>query len=219
MSKQKVEGSSKVVFSLKNDSQKEVLKSIKTKDVSIIYGPAGSGKTFVPVAFGLQELLKGHYDRIVFTRPCVEAYGESLGFLPGDFNEKISPYMMPIFDIMKQFIDKKVIQDLISKEQIATIPLAFQRGISFNNSFVLLDEAQNTIPEQFRMFLTRMGENCKVVITGDPTQNDIEGINGLEDAITRLEGIEQIGIVQMMHDDIVRNPLIKIIDQKYLQER
>ena len=207
------------VLSAKNDSQKDVIRTIKSKEISIIYGPPGCGKTHIPVVYALQELARKKYDRIILTRPCVEAYGENLGFLPGDFNEKISPYMLPIFDILGRLLDKKVIQNLVNENKILTLPLAFQRGITFSDAFVIADEFQNTIPEQVRMFLTRMGENCKIVITGDPAQNDIRGRNGLVDAIERFSDTEEIGIVQMHHKDIVRNALVQMIDQKYADDK
>ena len=174
--------------------------------------------THLPVVYALQQLLRGVYQRIIFTRPCVEAYGENLGFLPGDFNEKIGPYMMPIFDILCRVMDKRDIQALIESGVIQTIPLAYQRGITFNDAFVVADEFQNTIPEQVRMFLTRMGENCKIVITGDPSQNDIRGINGLDDALQRFSDSDKIKIIRTSHADIVRNPLVEYIDKKYMDK-
>jgi phosphate starvation-inducible PhoH-like protein len=209
------EPSCPVVLSARNEAQKEVIRAIKDYPVVIISGPAGTGKTHIPVIYALQQLLRGNISRIVFTRPCVEAYGENLGYLPGDFNEKIAPYMMPVFDILCRAIDRKQVQMLIDGNAIQTIPLAFQRGITFNDCFVIADEFQNTIPQQFRMFLTRMGENCKMVITGDPSQNDISGRNGLVDAIERFKDVDQFKIIEMNEKDIVRNPLIEVVERKY----
>ena len=204
-----------VILSARNESQKEVLRAIREYAITIIAGPAGTGKTHLPVVYALQQLLRGTYQRIIFTRPCVEAYGENLGFLPGDFNDKIAPYMMPIFDILCRSIDKREVQMLIESGSIQTIPLAYQRGITFNDAIVIGDEFQNTIPQQLRMFLTRMGENCKIIVAGDPTQNDIDGRNGLSDALVRFQNCEQIKIIRMTHADIVRNPLVEMIDRKY----
>lgn len=205
-----------IVLTAKNESQKSILKSIKDNTLTIISGPPGSGKTHIPVVYGLQQVLRGNYSRLIFTRPCVEAYGENLGFLPGDFNDKIAPYMIAIFDILTRVYDKKKIEALFSAGVIQTIPLAFQRGITFQDAFVVGDEFQNTIPQQVRMFLTRMGENCKIVITGDPAQTDINGTNGLVDVMSRLENShEDISIIHMNYEDVVRHPLVEFIDRKY----
>ena len=204
-----------IYFKAKNNKQKELFRNITNHSVTIFHGPAGTAKTHISVVYGMQELLKGNYERIVLTRPCVEAYGENLGFLPGDFNEKIAPYMMPLFDIMANYISYDAINEMIRKNKIQTIPLAFQRGITFNNSYVIADEFQNTAPDQVRMFLTRMGENCKIVMTGDLSQNDINGVNGLQDAIDRLQDIDEISIVETFDEDVVRHPLVKQIDNRY----
>ena len=163
--------------------------------------------------------MEGKYDKMIFTRPCVEANGENLGFLPGDLNEKIHPYMFPIFDFLSDHLSLKQIEWHIKAGSIMTLPLAFQRGVTFCNSFVLLDEGQNTTPEQIRMFLTRIGKNCKVVITGDPLQTDIKNKNGLVDACERLEGIKDIGIVVMSKEDIMRNPIVAEIEERYLDKK
>lgn len=204
-----------VIISARTENQKKLLKSIKENTITIVSGYPGSGKTLLAVVSGLREFLIGNYEKMIFTRPCVEANGESLGFLPGDLNEKIHPYMIPIFDFMSDYLDTQEIESLISRGQIVTLPLAFQRGCTFKNSFVLLDEGQNTRPEQVRMFLTRIGENCKVVITGDPHQSDIKGKNGLVDAIERLEGVSSLGIVYFGKEDILRNPIVAEIEERY----
>ena len=209
------ESANVIKFVPRNEKQRQIMDAIKTHDVTFIYGPAGAGKTHVPVVYAMQQLLKGSTKKIVFTRPCVEAYGENLGFLPGDFNDKIAPYMIAIFDILTRLMDRKTVQALIDEGAIQTIPLAFQRGITFNDTIVVADEFQNTIPQQVRMFLTRMGENCKMIVTGDISQNDIHGRNGLEDAIERFADIPEIALVETFHVDIVRNPLIEKIDKKY----
>ena len=204
-----------VVISAKTENQKKLLKSIKENIVTIVSGYPGSGKTLLAVVSGLREFMMGKYEKMIFTRPCVEANGESLGFLPGDLNEKIHPYMIPIFDFLSEYLTVQEIDYLVSSQKIITLPLAFQRGCTFKNSFVILDEGQNTKPDQIRMFLTRIGENCKIVITGDPYQSDIKGKNGLMDSITRLEGVNNLGIVYFGKEDILRNPIVAEIEERY----
>jgi phosphate starvation-inducible PhoH-like protein len=205
----------RITVTAKSENQKELLKSIKENLVTIVAGPPGSGKTMLAVVSGLREFIMGKYDKMIFTRPCVEANGENLGFLPGDLNEKIHPYMYPIFDFLSDYLSTKQIEGYIKSESIQTLPLAFQRGMTFRNAFVLLDEGQNTTPEQIRMFLTRIGANCKVVITGDPLQTDIKSKNGLVDACERLEGVNGLGIVTLSKEDIVRNPIVAEIESRY----
>lgn len=204
-----------VILEARTDEQRTAIKIIKRSAVSILYGPAGTGKTHLPVVLGLQELFKGQCERLIFTRPCVEAYGEKLGFLPGDFNEKISPYMMPIFDVLKKHMNQRAIESYFREGIIQTVPLAFQRGLTFDNAFVVLDEAQNTVPEQIHMFLTRMGQSCRVVMTGDPAQSDIRGRNGLVDAIERIGDVEDVGVVYLSHNSIVRHHLVELFDKRY----
>lgn len=204
-----------VFITAKSENQKLLLKSIKENTITIVAGPPGSGKTMISVISGLREFIMGHYDKMIFTRPCVEANGENLGFLPGDLNEKIHPYMIPIMDFLSDFLNQAKIEALVKSGDFVTLPLAFQRGITFRNSIVILDEAQNTKPEQIRMFLTRIGENCKVIITGDPNQSDIKQKNGLVDALERLEGVSSLGIVRFGKEDIVRNPIIEEIEKRY----
>lgn len=199
----------------KTPNQKIFLQSIKNNLVTIVQGPPGTGKTMLAVITGLREFMMGKYQKMIFTRPCVEANGENLGFLPGDLNDKIHPYMYPIFDFLSDFLTTKQIEGYLKSESMLTFPLAFQRGSTFRNSFVLLDEAQNTVPEQIRMFLTRIGENCKVVITGDPFQTDIKTKNGLVDACERLKGVEGLGIVEFTEKDILRNPIVAEIEKRY----
>jgi len=205
----------RVSVTARSPHQKELLKSIKENLVTIVSGPPGSGKTMLSVVSGLREFIMGKYKKMIFTRPCVEAAGENLGFLPGDLHEKIHPYMYPIFDFLSDYLTPKQIEAYLKSEDILTLPLAFQRGMTFRNSFVLLDEAQNTRPEQIRMFLTRIGENCKVVITGDPLQSDIREKNGLIDAVERLRGVQNLGVVEFSKEDILRNPIVADIEERY----
>jgi phosphate starvation-inducible PhoH-like protein len=205
----------KVTLSAKTENQKQLFKSIKHNVITIATGPPGTGKTLISVVSALKSLIDCKYGKIIFTRPCIEADGENLGFLPGDLNEKISPYMMPIFDFLSGYLDKVQIEKMILNGNIMTIPLAFMRGITFENSFVLLDECQNTTPKQMKMVLTRIGENSQVVMTGDPNQSDIKGTNGLVDIVTRLDNVPDIGIVRFTEEDIVRHGIVKIIEKRY----
>lgn len=209
----------RVSVTARTENQKLLLKSIKENLVTIVSGPPGSGKTLLAVVSGLREFIMGKYDKMIFTRPCVEANGENLGFIPGDLNEKIHPYMYPIFDFLSDFLTIKQIEDYIKYGSIMTLPLAFMRGFTFKNSFVLLDEGQNTNPDQIKMFLTRIGENCKVVITGDPYQSDIKEKNGLIDACERLEGVKDLKIIRFTEDDIIRNPIVAEVEKRYSGEK
>lgn len=204
-----------IIITAKSENQKLLLRSIKENLITIVAGPAGSGKTMLSVVSGLREFAMGHYKKMIFTRPCVEANGENLGFLPGDLNEKIYPYMYPIFDFLSDYLTPQKIEYYVKTEEFVTLPLAFMRGVTFRNAFVILDEGQNTKPEQIRMFLTRIGENCKVVITGDPNQSDIRQKNGLVDAIERLQGVKGLGVINFTKEDILRNPVIEDIESRY----
>lgn len=201
----------------KNNSQKQALKFMKEKDFSIITGIAGSGKSFLSSSWALNEIIKGKYKNIIITRPCVEANGEKLGFLPGDFSEKIAPYMIPVFNCFTEYISHAQLQKLIDDKVIITLPLAFMRGCSFKDSIIIADEMQNTIPDQVRMLLTRKGSNSKVILNGDLNQSDIRCRNGLEDACERLEGIEKIGIIHL--EEPIRDPIITKIEERYKKNK
>lgn len=209
----------------KNEEQKIMMRTIGMNTITFVKGAPGTGKTLLSVNFALQQFLKGKFSSIVFTRPIVEAAGERLGFLPGDMCEKINPYMLPIFDSMMDLIPIEVINKLMAKHgnikdsPIRVLPLAFMRGATFKNAFVICDESQNTSPDQMRMLLTRLGENSKMIICGDVEQSDIHTKNGLEDAFEILQGIENIGFVTLTHEAIVRDPIVKAIDIRYAEKK
>jgi len=202
------------------EEQKAALRAIHNNIITFIHGPAGSGKTWLAVAYGVMELLKDRYERMVLTRPCVEAMGERLGFLPGDPDDKIAPYMVPIFDILSRRLSIKEINKLLNEGKISTLPLAFHRGVTFTNAYVVGDEFQNTLVQQMRMFLTRIGSGSKMVITGDVTQSDVNHgkIDGLSDAIERFQGVKDIGVVGLTSESIVRHEIIKVVEEKYSQK-
>jgi len=201
------------------EEQKKVFQSMKDNTVTFITGPAGCGKTFISVSQALHDYSKNKYKKIIMTRPAVEAHGEHLGFLPGDACDKLAPYMMPIMDVMESYLEENFINTMIKKNELITIPLAFQRGLTFKDAFVIFDEAQNTTRDQMRMFLTRIGENCKVVVSGDLRQKDRQGgINGLHHATKILKGVNNIGIVELTEKSIVRSDLVADIESKYSAE-
>jgi phosphate starvation-inducible PhoH-like protein len=211
----------KIIVSAKTTEQKEFLRTISQNTITFVTGPAGTGKSFLAVAYGLQQFFKEKFDRLVLTRPVIEAAGEKLGFLPGDMLDKINPYMMPIFDAMSQVVPPESMHKLMAKNgngkepPIRIIPLAFMRGTTFRQSFIICDEMQNSTPDQIRMLLTRLGEDSKMIICGDIRQTDISGINGLVDSMELLKGIEDIGMVELTEASIVRHPLVQRIEQRY----
>lgn len=200
--------------------QAEYIQSMREKNMVFCIGAAGSGKTFLAVAEALRLLLTHKVSRIVITRPVVEA-GESLGFLPGDLKDKITPYLRPLYDSMELVLPKDSVKRLLESESVEIAPLAYMRGRTLNNSVVILDEAQNTTKEQMKMFLTRMGENSKVFVTGDETQVDLpkKVPSGLKHAVSLLEGIEEIAVNRLGAEDVVRNPLVQKIVKAYENEQ
>ena len=200
----------------KTQNQADYVKLLRTHDMVFCTGPAGSGKTFLAVAEALRLVLSKEKKGIVLTRPVVEA-GESLGFLPGDMEQKIGPYLRPLYDSMEFLLSKETVKKLIENDIIETAPLAYMRGRTINDSVIILDEAQNTTCEQMKMFLTRMGNGSKVFITGDVTQIDLPKRckSGLVHAVELLSGIKEIGMIQMTGCDVVRNPLVKKIVEAY----
>ncbi len=179
-------------------------------------GPAGTGKTYLSIALAVKALKEKNVRRLILSRPAVEA-GEKLGFLPGDMKEKIDPYLQPLYDALEDMVPAVKLQDMMEKHVIQIAPLAFMRGRTLNDAVVILDEAQNTTPQQIRMFLTRMGSNAKMIITGDLTQIDLPHNQtcGLKEAITILEDVEGIGIVHLAQKDIVRHKLVTRIVNAY----
>ena len=204
------------VISPKGVAQKKYVDTIRKMDLTFAIGPAGTGKTYLAVATAVAEMVNRRHRRIVLTRPAVEA-GERLGFLPGDMVEKVNPYLRPLYDALHDMLDPDKTQSLIASGQIEIAPLAFMRGRTLNDSFVILDEAQNTTRDQMKMFLTRLGYSSKAVVTGDVTQVDLpEGaISGLLDAEHVLKGIDGIGFCRFTEVDVVRHPLVQDIIKAY----
>ena len=196
--------------------QKFYIDALERYPLVLASGPAGCGKTFLGVACAVKALKSRQVSRIILTRPAIEA-GERLGYLPGDIEEKVDPYMRPIYDALQILLGRDGFDRYYEKGIIEVSPLAFMRGRNLDDSFVLLDEAQNTTPEQMKMFLTRLGINCKACVAGDFTQVDLPkgGLSGLRDAIKVLKGVPDIAIVEMDNSDIVRNPLVKRIVEAY----
>jgi phosphate starvation-inducible PhoH-like protein len=200
----------------KNLAQRRYVDLIQKYDIAIAVGPAGTGKTYLAMAMAVAALNRREISRIILTRPAVEA-GERLGFLPGDLAEKVDPYMRPLYDALRDMMDVDKAARLIERGTIEVAPLAFMRGRTLNDSFVILDEAQNTTGEQMKMFLTRLGDNSKAVITGDVTQIDLpSGIeSGLVEAARVLRDVRGIGIMEFAATDVVRHPLVQSIIQAY----
>jgi phosphate starvation-inducible PhoH-like protein len=202
----------------KNETQRKYIEAIKQYDIVFGIGPAGTGKTYLAMAMAVSALLRREVSRIILVRPAVEA-GEKLGFLPGDLAEKINPYLRPLYDALYDMIETEKANKLVERGDIEIAPLAFMRGRTLNDSFIILDEAQNTTSEQMKMFLTRLGFNSKTVITGDITQIDLPGGkgSGLLSAQKIIEGIEGIRFVYFTHKDVVRHKLVQQIIRAYEQ--
>jgi phosphate starvation-inducible PhoH-like protein len=200
----------------RSKKQKEYVKSLKNNQITMSLGPAGTGKTYLAVAVALSMLLEKKVERIILSRPAVEA-GERLGFLPGDMKDKIDPYLRPLYDSLYDLLDYDKIQRKIESGAIEIAPLAFMRGRTLKNSFAILDEAQNTTRTQIKMFLTRIGENSKLVVNGDPSQIDLPNKNqsGLVESQNILKGIKEIAVINFDHQDVVRHPLVTKIVEAY----
>ena len=204
----------------KTTGQKKYLEAIRTHDVTFGIGPAGTGKTYLAMAMAVATLREEKVGRIVLTRPAVEA-GEALGFLPGDLHEKLAPYLRPLHDALLDMLPADEIQRHMERGSIEIAPLAYMRGRTLNNAFIILDEAQNTTTEQMFMFLTRMGFNSKVVITGDPTQIDLppHKRSGLIEAQQALKKQEGIALIEFQKRDVIRHPLVQRIIGAYEEHR
>ena len=200
----------------RTEAQKEYVRSLFANELAFGIGPAGTGKTYLAVAVGVSMFIGGHVDRIILSRPAVEA-GERLGFLPGDMKDKIDPYMQPLYDALNDFLPGKQVAKLIEDKRIEIAPLAFMRGRTLSNAFVVLDEAQNATTMQMKMFLTRLGEGSRMVITGDRSQVDLpRGVaSGLADAERLLKDIDKISFNYFTSKDVVRHPLVARIIEAY----
>lgn len=196
--------------------QRQYINSIKNNQLTICVGPAGTGKTYLAMAMAVKALRQKDVSKIILTRPAVEA-GEKLGFLPGDLNQKVDPYLRPLFDALFEFVGADTYQRLIEKNVIEIAPLAYMRGRTLSDAFIILDEAQNTTCEQMKMFLTRLGYGSKAVITGDTTQIDLQHRrqSGINNAIQVLSGVEGISILRLGDADVVRNELVQRIVKAY----
>jgi phosphate starvation-inducible PhoH-like protein len=200
----------------RSKKQKEYVKALKTNQIIMSLGPAGTGKTYLAVAAALSMLLEKKVERIILSRPAVEA-GEKLGFLPGDMKEKIDPYLRPLYDSLHDMFDYDKIQRKIESGEIEIAPLAFMRGRTLKNCFAILDEAQNATQTQIKMFLTRIGENSKLVVNGDPSQIDLlnKSHSGLVQSQNILKGIKEISIINFDQNDVIRHPLVTKIVEAY----
>tara|TARA_B100001250_G_scaffold280425_1_gene242757 strand:- start:181 stop:1179 length:999 start_codon:yes stop_codon:yes gene_type:complete len=200
----------------RSKKQKEYVRALKTSQIIMSLGPAGTGKTYLAVAVALSMLLEKKVERIILSRPAVEA-GERLGFLPGDMKEKIDPYLRPLYDSLHDIFDYDKIQRKMESGEIEIAPLAFMRGRTLKNCFAILDEAQNATQTQIKMFLTRIGENSKLVVNGDPSQIDLpnKSQSGLVQSKNILKGIKEISIINFDHNDVIRHPLVAKIVEAY----
>lgn len=196
--------------------QRQYIKAVRTHDLTFCIGPAGTGKTFLAAVLAVQALLANQYERLILTRPAVEA-GEKLGFLPGDLQQKVNPYLRPLYDALYEFIEAEKIPNLMERGIIEVAPIAYMRGRTLNNAFVILDEAQNTTPAQMKMILTRLGFRSRMVVTGDLTQTDLPShqASGLAIAQKILHGVEGIAFCHLSKADVVRHSLVQRIVSAY----
>jgi phosphate starvation-inducible PhoH-like protein len=200
----------------KTPSQANYIQKMKKNSLVFCDGPAGTGKTFLAVAVAVNELKKGNVERIILSRPAVEA-GEKIGFLPGDVREKLDPYFRPIYDSLHSMLEEEMLNRYLENSTIEIAPLAFMRGRTLSNAFIILDEAQNALSGQMKMFLTRLGQDSRMVITGDLSQNDLTGekLSGFNEALQKLKNIQEISFATLTKTDIVRHPLVSKILQAY----
>lgn len=197
-----------------NFAQSTYLESLRSNQITFATGPAGTGKSYIATAFAAEQLYYKKIDKIIITRPAVEAE-ETLGFLPGELSEKYAPYLAPVREILENVLGKSLVEYCIRTHSIEPVPIAYMRGRTFENAICIIDEAQNTTPTQMKLILSRIGNNCKFIIDGDISQKDIRGSSGLEDAILRLHSIPGIEVVHFLQHDIVRSEMCKKIIQAY----
>ena len=192
------------------------MEALTRHDIIFALGPAGTGKTYIAVAQAVSQLITGSVDRLILSRPAVEA-GEKLGFLPGDMKDKVDPYLRPLYDALNDCLPGEQVERRIASGEIEIAPIAFMRGRTLAGSFIILDEAQNTTPAQMKMFLTRFGEGSRMVVCGDPNQTDLpdKQMSGLNDAVGRLEGVEGLSTVRFGIGDVVRHPIVGRIVEAY----
>jgi phosphate starvation-inducible protein PhoH and related proteins len=200
----------------RSPTQAAYLRAMRAHDLVFGIGPAGTGKTYLAVATGVALLKQRAVDRLILSRPAVEA-GERLGFLPGDMKDKVDPYLRPLYDALQDMLPDGKLGAKLESGQIEIAPLAFMRGRTLANAFVILDEGQNTTPAQMKMFLTRLGENSRMVVTGDPSQDDLPPgtRSGLVDAVRRLDQTREVAVIRFTEQDIVRHPLVEVILKAY----
>jgi phosphate starvation-inducible PhoH-like protein len=200
----------------RSKTQAVYMEALAREDLIFALGPAGTGKTYLAVAQAVQQLIGGSVDRLILSRPAVEA-GERLGFLPGDMKEKVDPYLRPLYDALYDMLPAEQVERRITSGEIEIAPIAFMRGRTLSDAFIILDEAQNTTPAQMKMFLTRFGMRSRMVVCGDPLQVDLPnpGMSGLADAVGRLEGVQKIATVRFTSADVVRHPLVGRIVEAY----
>ncbi len=209
-------GNNGLVIKAKTENQRRMMRDILKNDMLFAIGPAGTGKTYTAVALAVKALKNKEVKRIILTRPAVEA-GENLGFLPGDLKEKLDPYMQPLYDALNDMVPAEKLNQYIESRTIQIAPLAFMRGRTLDNAFVILDEAQNTTESQMKMFLTRMGANAKFIVTGDATQIDLPSKqpSGLLQAVRLLKKVDGISIIELDNTDVIRHKLVRTIIEKY----
>ena len=210
------------VFAKKDDSplkpktrhQAEYINAIQSCVLTFGLGPAGTGKTFIATALAVESFLNKDVEKIIITRPVIEA-GEKLGFLPGELEDKVAPYFAPVRAILDRRMGSGAAEFMIKAKKIEFVPLAYMRGLTLDNSFVILDEAQNTTPIQMKLFITRIGEGSKVVVDGDTSQRDIPGMSGLADLLNRVSTLDEVRVVRFTHEDVVRSGLVAKILRTY----
>jgi phosphate starvation-inducible PhoH-like protein len=203
-----------VTFEFLTETQQQAWEAYQENDVLFLAGPAGTGKTFLAVAFAIRDILKKQRQHIILTRPIVEA-GESLGYLPGDFTEKVNPYMIPLYDCYHSLCPGATMKNKVIEQAFEVAPIAYMRGRTFNNSVCIFDEAQNATVAQLKLFLTRFGQNSKIIITGDPLQSDLRDRSGLSTVIDKLHDLPGVAIVEFSQSDVVRHPLVSSILERF----